>query len=109
MVWQAIRGAALALGLVAFCALPARADYAAGQAAWDAGQYTEALAEWLAAADSGDSRAMLALGRLYREGLGALQNYVEAHKWFNVEAHKWFNLAASRGEAAAVPERDALA
>ena len=44
---------------------------------------------------------MLALGRLYVQGLGVLQDYVEAHKWLN--------LAASRGEVAALHERDALA
>ena len=44
---------------------------------------------------------MLALGRLYVQGLGVLQDYVEAHKWLN--------LAASRGEVAALQERDALA
>ena len=45
---------------------------------------------------------MLALGRLYMQGLGrAPQDYVKAHLWFN--------LAASRGEAEAVTERDALA
>ena len=50
---------------------------------------------------TGDAKAMLALGRLYVQGLGAPQNYVQAHTWFN--------LAASRGEAEAVTERDALA
>ena len=44
---------------------------------------------------------MLALGRLYVQGLGVLQDYVEGHKWLN--------LAASRGEIAALTERDALA
>lgn len=44
---------------------------------------------------------MLALGRLYRKGLGAPQDFVEAHKWFN--------LAASRGNADAAGERNALA
>ena len=43
---------------------------------------------------------MLALGRLYVQGLGVIQDYVEAHKWLN--------LAASRGEIAALHERDAL-
>ena len=87
----------LALG----CALLAWADYDAGQRAWDAGQPVEALSLWRAAADTGDQRAMLALGRLYAQGLGTPQDYIEAHKWFN--------LAASRGEAAAVRARDALA
>ena len=99
MVGSAIRIVVLALALLG--ALGARADYEAGQRAWDAGRPDEALAQWRAAAGSGDRRAMLALGRMYRRGLGVLQDYVEAHKWLN--------LAASRGEAAAVDERDALA
>ena len=101
MIRDAIRTAVLVLVLALACALPAGADYAAGQRAWDAGRPDEALAQWRAAADAGDRRAMLALGRLYAQGLGAPQDYVEAHKWFN--------LAVSRGEMAAVGERDALA
>lgn len=77
------------------------AEYENGQRAWDAGRYSEALREWQAAANAGDGKAMLALGRLYKQGLGAPQDYVKAHLWFN--------LAASRGEAEAVTERDALA
>ena len=76
------------------------ADYESGQRAWESGRPAEALVEWQAAAGAGDRRAMLALGRLYLQGIGVLQNYVEAHKWFN--------LAASRGEMDAVAERDAL-
>ena len=78
----------------------AQADYEAGQRAWDAGRHSEALREWKVSANNGDAKAMLALGRLYMKGLGAPQNYVKAHMWFN--------LAASRGEAEAVTERDAL-
>ena len=83
------------------CAGPAWADYAAGKTAWDAGRPAAALVEWRAAADGGDRRSMLSLGRLYVRGLGAPQDFVLAHMWFN--------LAASRGEAAALKERDALA
>ena len=78
-----------------------QADYADGQRAWDAGRHSEALREWQAAANVGDAKAMLALGRLYVQGLGVPQNYVQAHMWFS--------LAASRFEAEAVKERDALA
>ena len=77
------------------------ADYEAGQRAWDAGRPHEARAQWREAAEAGDPRAMLALGRLYMQGLGVIQDYVEAHKWLN--------LAASRGETDALLERDALA
>ena len=44
---------------------------------------------------------MLALGRAFVKGLGVPQDFVEAHKWFN--------LAAARGDAKAAAERDALA
>ena len=93
-------GIALAV-LTLVAAQPAWADYQAGQRALDAGNVDEALAQWRVAADAGDRRAMLALGRLHVQGLGVPQSYVEAHTWFN--------LAASRGEMAAVGERDALA
>ena len=99
MIRNAFRAAVTALALL--WVLPAGADYEAGRQAWEAGSPDEALAQWRAAADAGDRRAMRALGRLYAQGLGAPQDYVEAHKWFN--------LAASRGETAAVEERDALA
>ena len=78
----------------------AGADFEAGQRAWDAGRPDEALTQWRAGASAGDRRAMLALGRLYVQGLGVIQDYVDAHKWLN--------LAASRGETAALHERDVL-
>ena len=94
-LWTAL----LAVTLVAV--QPARADFEAGQRAWDAGRPDEALTQWRAGAAAGERRAMLALGRLYVQGLGVIQDYVEGHKWLN--------LAASRGEMAALHERDALA
>ena len=98
MARSAIWAALLAATLVAV--QPARADFEAGQRAWDAGRPDEALTQWRAGASAGDRRAMLALGRLYVQGLGVIQDYVEAHKWLN--------LAASRGETAALHERDVL-
>ena len=90
----------LVLTLVLIAAIPAHADFGSGQRALEAGELDEALSQWLRAADEGDGRAMLALGRLHREGRGILQDYVEAHRWFN--------LAASKGVADAAKERDAL-
>ena len=89
------------LALILIAAPHTSADFEAGQSAWDAGNVDKAVSQWRDAADAGDRRAMLELGRLYRQGLGVVQDYVEAHKWLN--------LAASRGEAAALEERDALA
>ena len=99
--WPAIRLAALTAALVTACALTAAGDYDEGKRTWDAGKPVEALTQWRVAASAGDRRAMLALGRLYLKGLGAPQDYVLAHMWFN--------LAASRGEMTALKERDALA
>ena len=94
-IWMAFLVAALAAGELV------RADFEAGQRAWDAGDMEEALTEWRTAASAGDRRAMLALGRLHVQGLGVVQDYVQAHAWLN--------LAASRREAAALGEREALA
>ena len=80
---------------------PAWADYAAGQRAWEAGRFVEAISEWEAAASEGDRRAMVTLGRVYRRGVGAPQDYILAHMWLN--------LAAGGGDAQAAAERDALA
>ncbi len=87
--------------LVLSCATVARADYGAGQAAWKAGRYAEAMKEWRRAARAGDRRAMAALGRAFVRGVGVPQDFIEAHKWLN--------LAAARGDEKAAAERDALA
>ena len=79
----------------------ARADYETGQTAWQAGRHAEALAQWQAAARTGDGKAMLALGRAFARGLGVPQDYILAHTWLN--------LAAGRGSAEAARERDGLA
>lgn len=93
--------AAICAGLVLLCAGAARADYKAGQRAWEAGRHAQAVTQWKAAARANDVRAMLGLGRSYAWGLGVAQNYVEAHKWFD--------LAAGRGDVFAAAERDSLA
>ena len=90
----------LCLAAILLCVSVARADYEEGLKAWNAGRPAEALIQWRNAAAAEDRRAMLRLGRLYLQGLGAPQDYVLAHMWFN--------LSASRGEAEALRERDAL-
>ena len=82
-------------------ALPVLADYYDGLREWDAGRHREALVKWQEAAGEGDARSMIALGQLFVKGLGAPQDYIEAHKWFN--------LAVSHGLEEAIAERDALA
>ena len=53
ILWAVLLTAAL------IAASSARADYEAGQRAWDAGRPDVALTEWRSAAASGDRRAML--------------------------------------------------
>ena len=100
MVDRTLLRAAICAGLILLCASPAQTDYKAGQRAWDAGRHARAVAQWQTAAKANDGRAMLALGRAYATGLGVPQDYVAAHKWFN--------LADGRGSARAAAERDAL-
>lgn len=88
------------LATILFVSSPSRADYETGVLAWESGSYRQAIAEWMAAANVEDSRAMLSLGRAYARGFGVLQDFVEAHKWFI--------LAASYGIPEAAKERDAL-
>ena len=80
--------------------LPARADFESGQAAWDEGDVAQAVQQWRSGADEEDARSMLALGRLYRLGVGVLQD--------DVTAYMWLNLAAARGSLDAARERDEL-
>jgi len=78
----ALLGLFVILGLTA-----ARADVAAGQQAFDKGDYTRAMSEWQSAADKGDADGQLGLGKLYEFGLGDLaQNYKRADFWYRKAA-----------------------
>jgi TPR repeat protein len=53
------------------------------------------------AADQGDAMAQNNLGVAYYDGTGVAQDYVQAHKWWN--------LSAASGNADAVKNRDIVA
>ncbi|MGO9938882.1 MAG: hypothetical protein ACLPH3_14535 [Terracidiphilus sp.] len=53
------------------------------------------------AAVQGNAESQLALGELYEDGHGVVQDFVQAHMWYN--------LAASAGTPEAESRRDALA
>jgi TPR repeat protein len=38
------------------------------------------------AANQGEARAQWKLGLMYEDGEGVIQEYVEAHKWYNISA-----------------------
>ncbi|MEM7227120.1 MAG: tetratricopeptide repeat protein [Pseudomonadota bacterium] len=102
-----------------------RADLADGLAAFDAGDYAQAAAEFQPLAESGDAEAQLALADLYRNGLGVPADQAAATAWYRraaeqgvavaqlnlgeayhkglgvardpVQAYLWFALAAKQG------------
>lgn len=91
--------AATALGLL--IAQPVYADYSAGVAAYERNDYSRAYREFSEAAERGDADSQYMLGELYAKGRGVNQDFVAAHKWYN--------LAAARGRGGAAEARDALA
>ena len=92
---------AVGLGLLGVAAVPGHAVAAdSGQLQQITGARAD-VADILAAANSGDASAQLTLGYAYALGDGVIQDYIEAHKWFN--------LAAAGGEQAADQARDAVA
>ena len=97
----------LAALAVSFClAAPVLAGpFEDGRAAYNRGDYATALRLWLPLAEQGDAIVQLNLGLLYYWGHGVLQDSVQDY----VEAHKWFNLAAAQGNLSAAGNRDWLA
>ncbi len=45
------------------------------------------------ATDSGSVESLFDLGLRYANGLGVAQNFIEAHKWFNIAAARGFTEA----------------
>jgi TPR repeat protein len=116
--------------LVAFSAILAMCgslviadDFDQGIIDFNKGDISAAVNDYSIAAEKGDTRAMVMLGRMYDEGQGVPQNYSEAFKWFrqavehgadlsfniaviyqdgrgvlqdNVRAHMWYNISSAR-------------
>ena len=83
----------LVLAVLFAFAAPARADFAAGAAAYARGDYTAAFREFQTEADRGDATAQFLLGTMYFAGRGVTRN--------DAEAVKWFRKAAGQGDAVA--------
>ncbi|MDY7115182.1 peptidoglycan-binding protein [Halomonas sp. SSL-5] len=95
-----IKGLVLSLILFGSVGL-ASADYADGMRYYERQEYRQALQEFGDAARRGDADAQYMLGRLHEAGNGTAQDFVQAHKWYN--------LAAARGHRHAAEARDSLA
>lgn len=98
---NSFRSFLLAGGLMLAGAGVSHADYNAGTAAFNAGNYARAYQEYKQAADAGNSLAQYMMGRLYAEGRGVVED--------KVAAYMWFDLAASNGNSRAIGVRDAVA
>jgi len=61
---------------------PAQADFGAGLAAYDAGDYATAREAWQPLAENGDPDALVALASLHVEGVEMRQDYILAVKLF---------------------------
>ena len=101
------------------------ADFDAGKAAHERGDYATALREYRPLAEQGHAKAQFYLGVMYYNGQGVLQDYKAAVQWYskaaeqgdafaqrnlglkyengegvlqdNIRAHMWFNLASLNG------------
>ena len=97
------RTAALAL-LIAITSV-VRADIGVALKAFVSGDFALAEKQLRSAADNGDSRAQVLLGRVKRDPRNSAPNLAEAHAWFlraaeagDAEGQYWAGIAAQRGE-----------
>lgn len=67
-------------------AAPAAAGPREGQAAWEAGDYGKAVAEWRPAAIAGDASAQYGLGQAYLYGRGVTADLAQAELWYRKAA-----------------------
>ncbi len=74
----------LMVTLIALHAAPARADFPAAVAAYDAGDYSAAFEESLPLAQQGHGDAQYMVGFLYARGDGTPRDPVQAHLWFSL-------------------------
>jgi uncharacterized protein len=65
-------------------------NYPIGDPSFDEnkGNLSEALIWYRRAADQGDVDSQVSLGLAYGDGIGVPQDYVEAHKWYNLAASR---------------------
>ncbi len=126
-----------ALAWLAVSGASARADFAQGLAAFDAGDYRTAFEAWRAEAEAGDAEAQTALAGLYFAGQGAPEDAAEAVRWYrraaeqgdavaqlnlgdlygrgvgvgrdSVSAYVWLSRAAAQGRRWSARRRDQIA
>jgi TPR repeat protein len=77
----------IALVLSILClAAPVRADFKAGEKAYQRGDYATALREWQPLAKQGQAVAQYNLGLLYANGQGVTKDDAQARQWYEKAA-----------------------
>ncbi len=102
----------LAIAALLLLCSAAWGDFAAGQHAYDSGDYAAALAEWQPLADGGDANAQFGLGLMYANGFGVPLDDDQALKWYGLAADQdhgeaQCNLAVMYSNGWGVPQSDA--
>lgn len=83
MLWGRALAAAILLNTMAAATpLIAAPDVKAGEDAWEQGDYTKAIAEWLPLAQAGDADAQFNMGQAYRLGRGVPADLAIALDYF---------------------------
>ena len=75
-------------GFLVLAAAAAHADYAAGQKAYDAGDYAASMREWRPLAEAGDADAQWGVGIIYRFGRGVAVDNEKAVRWYTRSARQ---------------------
>lgn len=77
-----------AAALIGLTGVSAAQDVQSGIAAWQAGDYAKAVAEWRPLADAGNADAQFNVAQAYRLGRGVPQNLNLAEQWFERAARQ---------------------
>ena len=85
------------------------ADFQAGLAAYNKGDFATALKEWQPLAEQGDANSQYNLGLLYARGQGVAQDYKQAAAWYEKAANQGvpaaeYNLGVMYANGEGVPK-----
>ena len=137
MFTRTLQQSLLAASMCCLVATANAAPFDDAVAAYDRGDYAQALKIYKSLATQGDADAQFNLGVMYRKGKGVTQDYKEAAKWYRLaaaqgyanaqfnlgvmydkgqgvtqdyaSAHMWYNLVGSTGDADGAKNRDLIA
>ena len=94
--------------VLAIAAPVAAGPWEDGIVAYNQGDYATAVRLWRPLAEQGDASAQLNLGAMYSNGQGIPQDYIRAHKWYNLSASRFLASEREYRDMAAA-KRDSVA